>query len=471
MLDAIWNDFLIIAREEVGSRVVETWLKAVTLSSWDQATGTIFIEAPNVFVKDWIANNYKELFSTHLGRLVHYEQPKIFFFTKTEKQPVFNSHVIPACSSENKNKLIPAKSASVSYNNAKSIQPASSLQSLKLNPQYTFETCVIGSHNSLAYAAAQAVVDKPGKLYNPLYIYGNSGLGKTHLMHAIGNSLQTKNPNALILYQTADRFVNEFINAIRCNKFQLFQQKYRQLDVLLIDDIQFISQKEQTQEAFFHIFNALHESGKQVVFSSDVFPRMIKGLAERLRSRLEWGLVADVHAPELETKIAILHKKAAYHSVTIDNSIAEYIALSCNGNIRELEGALIRILAFCSLTKTEITLEVAKKTLGNHHTVKENTIHITCEQVAQTVCKHYVYSLSDLRSERREKDISLARQIAMYLMKKLTDKSLREIGIFLRRKNHSTVIHALEKIEHTLSLDQSLKETLTFLEQKISSYS
>jgi chromosomal replication initiator protein len=463
MLDIIWRDFLIIAREEVGSRVVETWLKAVNLARWDQSAGTIYIEAPNVFVKEWIYNNYKNLLSLHLGRLVNYEHPKILFFTKTEHTTLESEvHVQDSSGS-----LIPAKRTStVGKGLVRTIRPASSLQSLKLNPQYTFDTFVVGPNNSLAYAAAQAVAEDPGKLYNPLYIYGNSGLGKTHLIQSIGNALQQKNPHALILYQTADRFVNEFINAIRCNKFQFFQQKYRELDILLIDDIQFISQKEQTQEAFFHIFNALHENGKQIVFSSDVFPRMIKGLAERLRSRLEWGLVADIHVPQLETKIAILQKKAAYHAVVLEDDIAEYIAHSCNGNVRELEGALIRILAFCSLTKTPLSLEVVKKNLGNH--LVPDPVHaITCEKVAQEVCKHYVYTLSDLRSERREKDIALARQIAMYLMKKLTDKSLREIGIFLRRRNHSTVIHALEKIDQSLAFDTNLKEVLVALEQKI----
>ena len=473
MLDIIWRDFLVIAREEVGSRVVETWLKAVTLSRWDQATGTIYIEAPNVFVKEWIYNNYKSLLSLHLGRLVNYEQPKILFFTKTD-QSQFHESVTEQDNITHKgviaSHLIPAQRAPiVSKGLVRTIRPASSLQSLKLNPQYTFDTFVAGPNNSLAYAAAQAVADNPGKLYNPLFIYGNSGLGKTHLIQSIGNSLQQSNPDALILYQTADRFVNEFINAIRCNKFQFFQQKYRELDILLIDDIQFISQKEQTQEAFFHIFNALHENGKQIVFSSDVFPRMIKGLAERLRSRLEWGLVADIHVPQLETKIAILQKKAAYHSVIIEDRIAEYIAHSCNGNVRELEGALIRVLAYCSLTKVEMSLEVVKRILGNQVVVSHSHA-VTCERVAQEVCKHYVYTITDLRSERREKDISLARQVAMYLMKKLTDKSLREIGIFLRRRNHSTVIHALEKIEQTLGGDTDLKDVIMTLEQKITTF-
>ena len=470
MLDIIWRDFLVIAREEVGSRVVETWLKAVTLARWDQSAGTVYIEAPNVFVKEWIYNNYKNLLSLHLGRLFNYEQPKIFFFTKTDQGQFHETVQEDSKEKESASRyLIPAKrtpSQPIGKNALRTIRPASSLQSLKLNPQYTFDTFVVGPNNSLAYAAAQAVAEDPGKLYNPLYIYGNSGLGKTHLIQSIGNSLQQKNPQALILYQTADRFVSEFINAIRCNKFQVFQQKYRELDYLLIDDIQFISQKEQTQEAFFHIFNALHENGKQIVFSSDVFPRMIKGLAERLRSRLEWGLVADIHVPQLETKIAILHKKAAYHNVSLTDDIAERIAHSCNGNIRELEGALIRILAYCSLTKTELSLEIVKKILGNQPVADQNHI-VTCEKVAQEVCRHYLYTIADLRSERREKDIALARQVAMYLMKKLTDKSLREIGIFLRRRNHSTVIHALEKIEQSLETDTTLKDTLVILKEKI----
>ncbi|NBV29850.1 chromosomal replication initiator protein DnaA, partial [bacterium] len=282
----------------------------------------------------------------------------------------------------------------------------------------------------------------------------------------IGNALQEREEKLVVLYQTADRFVNEFINSIRFNKYHQFQQKYRDLDVLLIDDIQFLSGKEQTQEAFFHIFNAFYDAHKQIVFSSDIFPRQIEGLAERLRSRLEWGLVTDIHKPPLETKIAILKKKAAIHGETLNDEIAEYVAHKADSNVRELEGSLIRILAYASLTKQPLSLELAQKVLAGQQAKKEE-ISIDFNKITHLVCKRYSYRLSDLRSTSRAKELSLVRQIAMYLMKKMTDKSLREIGIFLGRKDHSTVIHAFEKIEQTVKKDALFGSTLKALEEDI----
>lgn len=457
VLTGIWQDFLKIVREEAGSRVVETWLKAVCLSRWDHNEKVVYVEAPNVFVKEWIQGKYQKLFQVHLGRLLNVQDPKIVFFSKSDSVIREEHSIIPA-----RRQIIPqqVKNAlekrGTSYTNG------------HLNPTYCFDSFVVGPSNSLAYAAVHAVAQNPGKLYNPLFIYGGSGLGKTHLMHAIGNEIYQKNSNAVILYQPADRFVNEFISAIRFNKMHQFQQKYRMLDVLLIDDIQFISNKEQTQEVLFHIFNALHDAHKQIVFTSDIFPRQIKGLAERFRSRLEWGLVTDIQKPQLETKIAILKKKAFSHSENLSDDVAEYIARQSVSNVRELEGSLVRLLAFSNLTKQPLSLDLAKRVLGGQcGQSKKEKKNIDFGNITERVCKHYSYKLSDLRSNSRAKELSLVRQIAMYLMKKMTDKSLREIGTFLGRKDHSTVIHAFDRVERTVKQDATLRSTLKTLEEDI----
>lgn len=459
ILQDIWNQFLVIAKEEAGSRVVETWLKAVHIANWNSEEKILTIEAPNKFVKEWIQTKYSQLFQVHLRRLLHIDDFKLVFAYSVEH----------ASSS---------KDSPVIYTGAKSI-PTRIKQVLaaktakvygRLNPQYTFDTFVVGQHNAFAVAAARAISEEPGSNYNPFLIYGGSGLGKTHLLHAIGNEIQRRDNKAVVFYQTTDRFVNEFISAIRFNKIHMFQQRYRMVDVLLIDDIQFISNKEQTQEAFFHIFNALYDGRKQIIFSSDMFPRNIEGVEERLRSRLEWGLVADIQKPALETQIAILKRKAStYSDGLLSDEVAYSIAQACESNVRELEGALVRVMAFASLTKQSLSLDLVKKVLFQ---AQEKSLHV--EQVidftiiAHAVCKKYSYSLADLRSNSRAKDISHVRQIAMYLMKKLTNKSLREIGIFLGRKDHSTVIHAFEKITAGLESDLQLQEAIKSIESALS---
>lgn len=456
MLSTIWKDFLTIAQEEAGSRVVETWLKAVSLYKWDSETETMYIEAPNAFVKEWIQSRYRQLFELHLARLLNVTTVKLIFFAGSEQTISGNHTVLPArkpvVASGIKNSLIRKSTQNIAGH---------------LNPLYCFDNFVVGSNNSLSYAAALAVAQDPGKLYNPLFIYGGSGLGKTHLMHAIGNEIHKKNSNAQILYQTSDCFVNEFINAIRFNKMHAFQQKYRALDLLLLDDVQFISNKEQTQEVFFHIFNVLHDSQKQIVFTSDLFPRQIQGLAERLRSRLEWGLVTDIQKPQLETKIAILKKKSALHGEQLNDEIAEYIAQRVDSNVRELEGSLVRIFAFSSLTRQSVSLELAKTVLGGSCSTYKNSEKVDFNKITIQVGKCYSYSLAELRSSSRAKELSFARQIAMYLMKKMTDRSLREIGAFLRRKDHSTVIHAYERVSLIIEKDAELRSKIKLLEEEI----
>ena len=365
MIKTIWEEFLKIVAQEAGSHVVQTWLNAVTLTDWDAHEKMVYIKAPNIFVKEWIKSHYLSLFQLHLKRLLNVDSIKIIFLdndfngvpllSDVKEQPVSLSTIIPAIpmpelSLRNSSNLIVKKNTGSKYRNS-------------INRNYQFNTFVVGPSNQLAYAAAHAVTEKLGKLYNPLFIYGGSGLGKTHLLHAIGNAIKNSNKRLEILYQTADHFVNEFINAIRFDKVHQFKEKYQQIDVLLIDDIQFISNKEQTQEAFFHIFNMLYESHKQIVFSSDSDPAGINGLAERLRSRFEWGLVTDIQIPALETKIAILKRKAELCNQKIGDDVIEFVASRVVSNIRELEGSLIRITAFAAFTEQEITLELAKKIL------------------------------------------------------------------------------------------------------------
>ncbi len=347
-MEKIWQNFLKIAETELGIRPVETWIKAVSFYRYDQTLHKVYLKAPNAFVKDWVQTHYNQLFELHLKKLLHVDFLTIHFFVGDET----SASIVLNPDNHTTHEDIPAV-VPVKKNRTAHYAPAKKIDSHqiahKLNQQYNFDSFVVGPNNSFAYAAAQAVVDKLGRLYNPLLLYGGSGLGKTHLLHSIGNAVLAKNPNAVVLYQTTDRFINEFINAIRFNHMQTFHAKYKQIDVLLIDDIQFMANKDQTQEAFFHIFNSLYDAHKQIVFSSDVLPRNLGGLADRLKSRLEWGLVADLQVPRLETKIAILKRKAFAQNELLSDEAANLIARRAISNVRELEGSLIRVLAFASL--------------------------------------------------------------------------------------------------------------------------
>lgn len=438
-LTGIWAEFLDIVKKEVGSRIVDTWFKAITLNKWDSISKTVYLTPPNKFVKDWVCSNYKDLLSLHLGRLFNTQSINIEFVSSDVAQQT--------------NDIVLANSPqplSIEKKRRTSIANLSPIRGC-INSNYTFDSFVIGPNNSLAHAAALAVADKIGQLYNPLFVYGGPGLGKTHLLHAIGNKLRETNGRAKVLYQSADRFVNEFIGAIRFDKLHQFKDKYKNIDVLLIDDIQFFSKKDQTQEAFFHIFNSLYESDKQIVFSSDTYPRDIEGLADRLKSRLESGLIVDVQKPTLETKIAILKRKAELSGEVLPDDIAYYTASVIDSNIRELEGALIRITAFANLTNRELTLELAQKVLNN--VSRPSKTKLDFDDIAKIVCKSYGTTLKDLKSKSRSKNISLARQVTMFLMKDVLGASLREIGEFLKRKDHSTVLYSVDRIKEMCELE------------------
>lgn len=458
MVTDIWAEFLNIIRQEVGSRIVETWFKAVCLMRWDAHESIVYLQAPNRFVRDWIKSHYMHLIESQLARLLNVEKVSVIFLDLMQERVdvLISNSAEKNATNGHEVTVIPAKKVLSEANKQRGV----------INRQHLFETFVVGPNNSLAYAAAQAVADKPGMVYNPLFLYGGSGLGKTHLLHAIGNAAKTRDKRLTIVYQSADRFVHEFISAIRFDEVTKFQAKYKSTDILLIDDIQFISNKDQTQEAFFHIFNTLYESHKQIIFSSDTFPQNMKGIAERLKSRLSCGLVADLRAPTLETKIAIIKKKADMSNEIISDEVAHYIASSVVSNIRELEGALIRVVACAALTQQQITIELAQQVLKTSHASNTNR----CVDEGIVFCaieKKYACTVDQLQSKSRNKELSFARQITMFLLKKMTDKSLRDIGTLLGGRDHSTVLHAINRIEIQLQADSALQEEVQYIEDEV----
>ena len=337
-----------------------------------------------------------------------------------------------------------------------------------LNPKYTFDTFVVGNNNKLAHAASVAVAEAPAESYNPLFLYGGVGLGKTHLMHSIAHYILEKNKDAKVLYVTSEKFTNELIDSIKHDKNQQFRDKYRSIDVLLIDDIQFIIGKESTQEEFFHTFNTLHEAKKQIIISSDKPPKDMVTLEERLRSRFEWGLTADIQPPDYETRMAILKKRAELDGLDIPDSVMEYVANNIKSNIRELEGALNKICVYANLTKKNepITVEIAEEALKDLISPDAKR-EVTPEMIADIVANHYHITMDDLKSKKKNKEIAYPRQITMYLCRQHTDVPLQTIGNILGKRDHSTVLHGIEKIEKDIASNPSMKNTIDVLVKKI----
>ncbi len=502
-LDVIWKDFLKIIKEEAGSQVVETWFKAVTFHHWEPGNQIASFHMPNQFVQSWIKQHYSTLLKTHLSRLLHCNNILLSFSLETSASTPASStqqNTTPVSLHHEETKRhdanIQKESLKLTSQNTYSIIPARPLTSpvqtppllhkkvpLKhlmpvipsrvrnharnnLNTTYQLENFIVGPSNSLAQAAAYAVSQSLGSVYNPLFIYGGTGLGKTHLLHAIGNEVVRKNPKAIVAYETSDRFMTEFINALRYDKSQQFRKKYRRLDLLLLDDVQFLANKEQTQETFFHIFNTLYEQQTQIVLSSDTYPKEITGLQNRLKSRMGWGLVVDIQMPDLETKIAILKKKSENHNLALSDEVASYIASRVLSNIRELEGSLIRVGAFASLTNQKITIGLAKRVLL-HLPAEEKREGMLLSIILSTTAKHYHVSLNDIRSKKRHKNIVIARQAAFYLMKKLSYCSLQAIGTSIGGRDHSTVIHALNRVEERKKIDLIFAQKLKNIEQEL----
>jgi len=335
----------------------------------------------------------------------------------------------------------------------------------QLNPRYTFDAFVIGSGNQFAHAACQAVAERPSKAYNPLFLYGGVGMGKTHLMQAIGHEISKRQPQAAICYVSSDKFTNDMINSLRYDKMTSFRDKFRNMDVLLIDDIQFIAQKERTQEEFFHTFNALHESMKQIVIASDRPPKDLAEIEDRLRSRFEWGLIADIQPPDLETKVAILQKKAEQEKVTLPTDVALYIASNIRSNVRELEGALIRLIAHSSLIGAEITLPYTQQVLKNF--IDSQARKVTIESIQKAVAEQFGLRLVEIKAKNNSRAIVYPRQIAMYLAKHLTEASLPEIGRQFGGKHHTTVLHSVEKIDEVRKADKDLNRLLNKLTEQL----
>ncbi|WP_163539645.1 chromosomal replication initiator protein DnaA [Gracilibacillus sp. YIM 98692] len=446
-IEDLWSSTLEIIKEKVSKPSFDTWLKNTSVDQLKE--DTVIISAPNEFTRDWLESRYTSIISEALYDLTGAKLQVKFIIPETEQE--IDQQVM-----KEKKKTSPNKQEN-------QLSPKS-----MLNEKYTFETFVIGSGNRFAHAASLAVAEAPAKAYNPLFIYGGVGLGKTHLMHAIGHYVLDHNPSAKVVYLSSEKFTNEFINSIRDNKAVNFRNKYRNVDVLLIDDIQFLAGKEQTQEEFFHTFNTLHEENKQIIISSDRPPKEIPTLEDRLRSRFEWGLITDITPPDLETRIAILRKKAKAEGLDIPNEVMLYIANQIDTNIRELEGALIRVVAYSSLINEDIDASLAAEALKDIIPTSKPKV-ITIQHIQETVGKKYNVKLEEFSAKKRTKSIAFPRQIAMYLSRELTDFSLPKIGEEFGGRDHTTVIHAHEKIAKLMGDDPILSKEIDEITEQIKS--
>ena len=432
----LWSESLEILKTKISEQNISTWIRPIHPV---KLTGnTLTIEVPNKFIKDWIKDNYKKTIEETLSQTGTANYTLVIKTNK--KRTVENVEHIKEAPFIN----LEIKKETIKVENLPNI-----------NPKYTFDTFVSGTSNQFAHAAAMAVSKNPATTYNPLFIYGGVGLGKTHLINAIGNEIYKNNKSIKICYYSSERFTNELINSLRHAKMNEFRNKFRSIDVLLIDDIQFIAGKKSTQEEFFHTFNSLYESHKQIIVTSDKFPKEIPELEERLRSRFEWGLIADIQAPDTETKQAILKMKADQNNIKIPEDVIFFLANSITNNVRELEGYLIRIGAYSSLTSTPISVEMAKKILKD--ILIENNREITIEKIQKNVADHFNIKVNELKSSKRLKNIVLPRQISMYISRKLTNLSYPEIGSKFGGKDHSTIIHAVKKIEILMKEDIQMK--------------
>jgi chromosomal replication initiator protein len=440
----LWDEVLARIETKINRHSFYTWFKPTLFLS---ASGDVVrVLVPNVLFKDWLTKHYSSVLSEALAEIQRPGLAVVFVADERADAPA----APPADSSSSSASSAPATSATEAVPQDAPSAPRAA--SVGLNPRYAFETFVEGPSNQFAKAACLAVAEAPSRAYNPLFIYGGVGLGKTHLMHAIGHYVVVHQRSLKLTYISAERFMNEMINAVRYDRIIDFRERYRTVDVLLIDDIQFLAGKEGTQTEFFHTFNALYDSQKQIVISSDCPPHEIPSLEERLRSRFEWGLIADIQPPDLETKVAILKKKAEAEGVPLPDNVALYIAGKIKSNIRELEGSLIRLIAYASLSGLEISVPLAQDVLKN--IIDHDAKAITIEIIQKRVADYYGLKLVDLKSRNNAKSISLPRQIAMYLCKTLTPASLPEIGRSFGGKHHSTVIHSIRKVEDLKKKDR-----------------
>jgi len=416
---------------------------------------TLFLEAINEICKDWNERRYRGL----IQKILQESTPPLHcvFVTRLSKNKFEKPQQLglPTISDSEEKKVLPVPEKP---------RPTSKGE-LMFNGKYTFDTFVVGKSNQFAHAICQAVAKNLGTMYNPVFIYGGVGLGKTHLIHAIGNAVLSKSPEKKVIYLSTEHFTVEFVDSIQNDRITEFSNFYKSMDILIIDDIQFLIGKEKTQDLFFHIFNTLHQSGKQIVLSSDKPPKDLKGLNERLVSRFQWGLTADIQPPDYETRIAILKNKSLSYGIDLSQEIVEYIAMNITSNIRELEGCLIKILASSSLNSKEIDMNLAKKIVKEVSTSREVTVSI--DYITKIVCNYYNVEENKVREKNRRKEVVMARQLAMFLSKQLTKSSLKTIGLHFGGRDHSTVIHAYNSIEDQISSDATMKETVENLKSKI----
>ncbi len=434
--ESLWEKVLESLRAQLSRPAYETWLKATRALSLSESL--LLVGVPNEFARDWLQTRLYSLIRSTLS-IARGEDTEVEF------------QVVPLARK--------SSAAQVLQERAPSSRPA-------FNPRYTFSSFVVGNSNRFAHAASLAVAEAPGRSYNPLFIYGGVGLGKTHLLQAIGNHVLSKSPPLRVYYISSERFTNEVINSIRDHRMVEFRERYRTTDALLIDDIQFIAGKESTQEEFFHTFNALHEANKQIIISSDRPPREIPTLEDRLRSRFEWGLIADIQAPDFETRTAILKKKTEAEELFVPEEVLEYIAGNITSNIRELEGALIRLSAYASLYNKEIELPMAMSVLRDIIPVAERPISIL--EIQRAVATYFQISSEEMTAKKRSRDVSYPRQIAMYLSRELTDSSLPQIGESFGGRDHTTVLYACEKVRAELEADINLRTAVEEIKKSLS---
>jgi chromosomal replication initiator protein len=465
----LWNDILLSIEKRLNKHVVDSWFRPIRFEGYDAVQNVLYLRAGQV-TKDWVTLYYSDLLEKTLEELDlsghSFEwsidetetpedrfpaEPDADFFFETKKP-----HIAPP--RPNRNEQPTSQAAPAFVTNFTEHDPVEN----SLNPKYTFDKFVVGSSNQFAHAASLACAETPGKTYNPLFIYGGVGLGKTHLMHAIGHSIKESSRHLRVSYVTSEKFMNELINAIRYDKTQSFREKYRSIDVLLMDDVQFMAGKERTQEEFFHTFNTLHNDQKQIVISSDCPPRDIPTLQERLHSRFEWGLIADIEPPDLETKVAILKRKADLDGIFLADDIAIYIANKIRSNVRELEGSLVRLVAISSLRGVPISKMLAQDAMKNVID-SERPEGLTMDRIIRLVASHYKMSVEELKAKNNSRAVAVPRQIAMYLCKRLTQHSYPEVGREFGGKHHTTVMHSFEKIDTLVKEDRDFHRTVSDL--------
>jgi chromosomal replication initiator protein len=461
----VWGRILQSLKGRLNQQTLDQWFSPIQFESLDSSQHVLRLRAPNQIIKDWVVSNYGKVLAESLNevRLSGYSVgwvvdtvsdwvPEQIALTPAEAESPIDTKAV----------TIPDVLPVVAISEPATASPSEP----SLSAKYTYDSFVVGSCNQFAHAASLAVAEAPGRTYNPLYLYGGVGLGKTHLMHACGHAIKSRNQHLKLCYISSERFMNDLINAIRYDKTQSFREKYRSVDVLLIDDVQFMAGKERTQEEFFHTFNALYDQQKQIVISSDCPPREIPTLEERLHSRFEWGLIADIEPPDLETKIAILKRKGDLIGVPIPDDVAMFIAGRVKSNVRELEGSLVRLIAIASLRGEPISKTLAQDAIRNIAKEQESGV-VTIQQIQKLVASTYKLTSEELISKNNARHISHPRQVAMYLCKHLTKHSYPEIGRAFGGKHHTTVMHSVEKIEALVATDETLQRLISELSESL----